>query len=225
VANFQNPTGGTLSPERRRHLADLADTYGFLIVEDDPYGELRFEGAPLPGLATLSERVIHLGSFSKILFPGLRLGYLAAPASLQPALLKMKQAADLHSSTWSQRLLIELLADEAEMAAHVDGLRALYKDRRDALLGALETHIGPHAAWNRPHGGMFTWMRLGRARAVDLFDAALRRRVAFVPGAPFFTGVPDASSLRLSYSTLPPAELEAAVADLGAALREVVAAA
>ena len=160
VANFQNPSGGTLALDRRRHLAALADRYGFVIVEDDPYGALRFRGTALPPVRSFTPLAVTLGTASKILAPGLRVGWLAAPAWLHGPLVRLKQAADLHTSTLCQRMALEVLSDEAFMADHLTGLGPFYGQRGDALADAIEAELGERASFDRPDGGMFLWVRL-----------------------------------------------------------------
>jgi len=223
VANFQNPTGATLPLDRRRRLAGLAEEYGFLIVEDDPYGELRYRGTPVPAIATLSERVIRLGTFSKILVPGLRVAYMTIPAALYPAFIKVKQAADLHTSTFAQRLVLETVSEAATLDAHIARLCEVYGERNAAVLAALDDHFAGLVDWNRPEGGMFVWarMREGGPSAHTLWKAAIAHQVAFVPGAPFYAMDGDAATFRLSFVTVAPDRLAEAVGRLRAAYDEV----
>ncbi|HEX6658822.1 MAG TPA: PLP-dependent aminotransferase family protein, partial [Ilumatobacter sp.] len=224
VPNFQNPSGATLPLERRRHLAALADRFGFLIVEDDPYGVLRFRGLHVPSIRTFSDRVVTLGTASKLLAPGLRVAWLAAPAWLFGSLVRLKQAADLHTSTLSQRIVADILADHDFVAAHVHRVAAIYRERCDALAGAVADSVDVVV----PDGGMFLWGRV-RRDAIDtteLLPRAVELGVAFVPGAAFHVGDGGCESLRLSFSTLTPAELAEAATRLAAAIhatREAIA--
>jgi DNA-binding transcriptional MocR family regulator len=162
--------------------------------------------------------VLHLGSFSKIAAPGLRLGWLRAPAALLPALTVAKQAADLHSSTIDQAAAAEWLAT-VDLDAHVRGLCAAYRERRDAMVGALPSSLPAGSGWSDPDGGMFVWARLpGDVDTAELLAAAIGHDVAFVPGAPFFAGTPDRATLRLSFTTNAPDVIAEGMARLGAAL-------
>ncbi|MGW2870812.1 aminotransferase-like domain-containing protein [Kitasatospora sp. NPDC001225] len=206
VPNFQNPTGRTLPVERRRAVAEVAAHHGLWIVEDDPYGELRFDGAPLPWIASLdaaADRTVLLGSLSKTMSPGMRLGWLRAPAELRRACTTVKQTTDLHSSTVDQAAAARYLT-HADLDAHLTRVRAAYRERRDALLDGLP-HALPHGStWNRPDGGMFVWVRLPDGHdATALLPRAAAHDVAYVPGAPFFADRPDPATLRLSFTGHP----------------------
>ncbi|MEU3712787.1 PLP-dependent aminotransferase family protein [Streptomyces catenulae] len=222
VPTFQNPTGRTLSAERRAAVAAVAARRGLWIAEDDPYGELRFEGEPVPWIASFpgaEDRTALLGSFSKVMAPGLRLGWLRAPAGLRRACVIAKQAADLHSSTVDQAAAARYLA-VADLDAHLVRVREAYRARRDALLGGLGGALPAGSRWNRPAGGMFVWATLPAGYdAAALLPGVVRHDVAYVPGAPFFAGPPDAAAMRLSFVTHPPEEIGEGLVRLGAALR------
>lgn len=218
VPTFANPTGRTWTAARRAAVARIAAAGGTWVVEDDPYGELRYRGTAVAPVATYSEQVIHLGSFSKIGAPGLRLGWVRAPASTRPALAVAKQAADLHTSTIDQAAAAAYLA-EADLDAHVSRLREAYRERRDAMIAALPSTLPAGSRWTDPDGGMFTWVRLPDGfDAAALLPTALEHDVAFVPGAPFFAGEPDRATLRLSFTTHTPDEIREGMRRLGAAL-------
>ncbi|WP_282697999.1 PLP-dependent aminotransferase family protein [Streptomyces sp. CC208A] len=210
VPTFQNPTGRTLPTARRAAVAEAAARHGFWIVEDDPYGELRFDGEPVPPVAAhpaAADRTVLLGSFSKVMAPGLRLGHLRAPAGLRRACVIAKQAADLHTSTVDQAAAARYLRD-SDLDSHVAGVRAAYRDRRDALLAGLPAALPEGSRWNRPEGGMFVWATLPEGHdATALLSTAVGHLVAYVPGAPFFCGTPDPASLRLSFTTHSPDEI------------------
>jgi DNA-binding transcriptional MocR family regulator len=210
VPTFANPTGRTLTTERRAAVAALAAEYGTWIVEDDPYGELRYRGAAVAALAAepaAADRVLHLGSFSKIAAPGMRLGWVRAPATLRNALTVAKQAADLHTSTIDQAAAAAYLAD-TDLDAHIQRLRDAYRQRRDAMMAAMPATVPDGSIWTDPDGGMFTWVRLpGDANAAELLPSALAADVAFVPGAPFYAADPDLATLRLSFTTHTPDEI------------------
>ncbi|WP_443066649.1 aminotransferase-like domain-containing protein [Streptomyces sp. NBC_01255] len=204
VPTFQNPTGRTLPVERRAAVADAAARHGFWIVEDDPYGELRYDGERVPCIAAdpaAADRTVLLGSFSKVMAPGLRLGFLRAPAGLRRACVITKQAADLHTSSIDQAAAARYLRD-SDLDAHVAGMRAAYQERRDAMLEGLPAALPEGSRWNRPDGGMFIWATLPEGHdATALLKAAVGHEVAYVPGAPFFCGEPDPGAMRLSFTT------------------------
>jgi 2-aminoadipate transaminase len=221
VPTFHNPTGRTLPLERRVALAQAAARVGLWIVEDDPYGELRYRGEPVPHVASLpgaEDRTIALSTLSKVLVPGLRIGWLRAPSALRRALVVAKQAADLHTSTIDQAAAAHWL-DACDLDAHIAGLRAVYAPRRDALVGALAETLPEGSRWTRPDGGMFVWVRLPDGWDADaLLQEALAREVAFVPGWPFFPGQPDRATLRLSFTTHTEAEIAEGLGRLRAAV-------
>jgi 2-aminoadipate transaminase len=203
VPNFGNPSGATLSLARRHHLADLADRYRFVVVEDDPYGALRFRGDALPRLATMTPHAVTLGTASKVVAPGLRVGWVVAPAWLTPALVRLKQVADLHTSTLDQLVVADLLSDAPFMAGQLDRLRASYRPRADALVDAVRAMPGAPLAVAGPAGGMFCWATLRAPRAThDLLPAALDAGVAFVPGSAFHLDDSGDASMRLCFTTL-----------------------
>src|SRR4051795_3884125 len=221
VPTFQNPTGRTLPLSRREALVDLAARAGLWILEDDPYGELRYSGEPVASMASLPGAegcVLAISTLSKIAAPGLRIGWLRAPAPLRGPLVVAKQAADLHSSTIDQAAAARWLA-AIDLDAHVANLRRVYGERRDALVDGLADALPPGSTHNRPDGGLFVWARLPAGwDAEPLLQRALARDVAFVPGFPFFAGAPDHATLRLSFSTHPPGEIAEGLARLRAAL-------
>ena len=218
IPTFHNPTGRTLPLERRRALAAIAERHGLWLIEDDPYGELRYRGEPLPSLATMAEdRTLALSTLSKVAAPGLRIGWVRTPPALRHALVVAKQAADLHSSTVDQAAAARWLG-AVDLDAHIGVLRAEYGRRRDALLDGLLDALPPGSTHNRPEGGMFVWARLpGGWDAEPLLARALERDVAFVPGYPFFAGEPDRATLRFSFTTHAPAEIAEGLARLRSA--------
>jgi DNA-binding transcriptional MocR family regulator len=221
VPTFANPTGRTLPADRRAAVVALAARYGVWVVEDDPYGELRYRGTPVAPLAAqpgAEDRVLHLGSFSKIAAPGLRLGWVRAPAELLPALTVAKQAADLHTSTIDQAAAAEWLAT-VDLDAHVRNLCAAYRERRDAMVTALPSSLPTGSTWSDPDGGMFVWVWLpGDVDTAAVLRAALEHDVAFVPGASFYAGTPDRATLRLSFTTNSPEVIAEGMARLGRVL-------
>ncbi|MGU3431599.1 PLP-dependent aminotransferase family protein [Actinomycetes bacterium M1A6_2h] len=201
VSNFHNPRGVTLSAHRRRHLADLADRYGFWIVEDDPYGEIWFDTPPPSPIE--SDRVIRLGSASKILAPALRVGWMTAPAPVCAAVELFKQGADLCGSSLTQIVTAELLDDTAWLDTHLDDLRRAYRSRCAALTGALTSTFGPGIEFDDPTGGMFVWTRFTDATDTSaLLATATEYGVAFVPGAAFGSDPAFRSAARLCFATV-----------------------
>ena len=221
IPTFQNPTGRTLPPGRREALAEVAQRHDLWVVEDDPYGELRYRGSPgqpLASLPGLRERTIALSTLSKICAPGLRIGWLRCPADLHGALVVAKQAADLHSSTIDQAVAAEWLAS-VDLPAHLGRLRSVYAERHAALLGGLAGALPAGSVHSDPDGGMFVWVRLPPGwDAEACLPAVLAQDVAYVPGTSFFAGDPDPRTLRLSFSAEPPARIVAGLARLAAGL-------
>lgn len=226
LPNFQNPTGRTMSEARRAAVSAAAAAVNLPIIEDNPYGDLWFDEAPpLPLTARNPEGCIYLGSFSKVLAPGLRLGFLVAPKAIYPKLLQAKQAVDLHTPIFTQRMVVEVMKD-GFLARHVPTIRALYKRQRDAMAAALTREMkGLDVTFNAPIGGMFMWARLPEGiDTVKLLPKAVERGVAFVPGAPFYAdGQGDPRTLRLSFVTASVDEIDTAIAALAATLREQLA--
>ncbi|MFF7647955.1 aminotransferase class I/II-fold pyridoxal phosphate-dependent enzyme [Streptomyces canus] len=221
VPTFQNPTGRTMSAGRRAAVASVAARCGLWIVEDDPYGELRFEGERVPWIAAREEvrdRVVLLGSFSKVMAPGLRLGWLRAPGELRRACAVAKQAADLHTPTVNQLAAARYLADR-DLDAHVRRVARVYGERRDAMLAGLAEALPEGSTWTRPEGGMFLWARLPSSYdTTALLPQVVARDVAYVPGAPFYVGEPDRSTLRLCFVTQTPQEIGEGLRRLGEGL-------
>ncbi len=224
LPNFQNPSGRCMGAKRRIALADAARKLGLPIVEDNPYGDLWFDQPPPPPLASLwPEGTVYLGSFSKVLAPGLRLGYVIAPSAMMPKLLQAKQAADLHSPGFNQRVVHEVIRN-GFLDQHVPTIRARYKAHRDAMRTALEAHMPSGCRWNVPVGGMFFWIELPEGiDATALLPKAVELGMAYVPGAAFFAERPRANTLRLSFVTVAPAQIERGVALLGQALAQELA--
>ncbi|MFG2458519.1 PLP-dependent aminotransferase family protein [Streptomyces sp. NPDC048523] len=224
VPTFQNPTGRTMSAGRRAAVASVAARCGLWIVEDDPYGELRFEGERVPWIAAHEEvrdRVVLLGSFSKVMAPGLRLGWLRAPGELRRACAVAKQAADLHTPTVNQLAAARYLADR-DLDAHVRRVARVYGERRDAMLAGLADALPEGSVWTRPEGGMFLWARLpSSCDTTALLPQVVARDVAYVPGAPFYAGEPDRSTLRLCFVTQTPEEIGEGLRRLGEAFGAV----
>ncbi len=221
VPTFSNPTGRTVPAARRAAVAEVAGRRGLWIVEDDPYGELRFEGERVPWIASYEgarDRTVLLGSFSKVMAPGLRLGWLRAPAELLRACAVAKQAADLHTPTVNQLAAARYLADR-DLDAHVTRVAAVYGARRDAMLAGLADALPAGSVWTRPEGGMFLWARLPDGYdTTALLPEVVRHNVAYVPGAPFHAGEPDRATLRLCFVTQTPDEIAEGLRRLGSGL-------
>lgn len=226
LPNFQNPTGRRLPLERRTALIARARAAGVLVIEDDPYGELSYQGEQLPSLLSMDpDNVVYMGSFSKVLAPGLRLGYLIAPEALHAKLVQAKQAADLHTPSFSQRIVFEAVQG-GFLDRHIPEIRTLYGNQCELMLSALQRHFPAEAKWNRPAGGMFIWVTLPEGvDASALLARAIEQNVAFVPGAPFFAVDPQPNTLRLSFVTVSAEKIEQGMARLGALVREEIAAA
>ncbi len=230
LPNFQNPGGVTLSRARRDELVLLSDKYGIPIIEDDPYGQLRYEGEHITPLVVLDRtnllrdssyklgNVIYLSTFSKVLAPGLRLGWIVAPPDVVLRLVQLKQCADLHTSTFAQMIAYEVARD-GFIDEHVKLIRSVYKERRDAMLAALHDYFPPEVSWTHPHGGLFLWVSM--PPGVDssrLLDSALRQDVAFVPGEPFFPNGDSGSHMRLNFSNAKPEQIREGIRRLSIAV-------
>ena len=236
LPNFQNPAGVTLSPERRHQLILLADKYGIPIVEDDPYGQLRYEGEHIAPLVVLDREnlrrdngfsignVIYLSTFSKTLAPGLRLGWIVAPPQIISKLVQLKQGADLHTSTFTQCVAFEV-ARGGFLDQHVKLIRGFYRERRDVMLQALEQFFPPEVTWTHPQGGLFLWVTLPEGMdSQSLFQSALAENVAFVPGDSFYAGNGPESCrhLRLNFSHPNPEQIREGIRRLSVAVRRQV---
>ena len=222
LPNFQNPTGRSMSEARRAALVERAAALNLPLIEDNPYGDLWFDAPPpAPLTARNPEGGIYLGSFSKVLAPGLRLGYVVAPKAIMPKLLQAKQAADLHSPTFNQRMVAEVLKD-GFIDRHVPTIRALYKHQCEVMLASLSKEMaGLDVQWNSPVGGMFLWVRLPEGmNAVALLPKAVDKNVAFVPGAAFYAEHADPRTLRLSFVTASEEQIRIGIKALADAIRE-----
>ena len=210
VSNFHNPTGVTLSAARRCDLSLIATRTGALLVDDDAYGELRFAGQPVAPLAAAS--LVRVGTVSKVLAPGLRVGWMVGPTWLVDACVRLKQATDLHTSTLTQCVALDLLRDAEWFAEHLAFIRGLYRERAHTLIEALTDRFGERVAITPVHGGLFAWVRFVDGTDTDeLFERAVDRGVAFVPGSAFTLDGGYRDTLRLCFASLPPAILVDAV--------------
>ena len=234
LPNFQNPTGVTLSLERRQALIRLADQHGVPILEDDPYGQLRYEGDHLPSLVNLdaeyrglarvgySGNVLYLSTFSKTLAPGLRLGWIIGPPDVIQRLAQAKQGVDLHTSTFVQLVAYEV-ARSGFLDRHVRRLRSAYATRRDAMLSAMSKHFPRQVTWTRPSGGLFLWATLPECMdAADVLRTSLAEKVAFVPGAAFFADGSGKNTMRLNFTNASIEQIEDGIWRLGRVLSRLL---
>jgi 2-aminoadipate transaminase len=234
LPNFHNPAGVTLAQERRQRLVELADRYGVPLIEDDPYGQLRYEGEHLPPLAVLdgqlpgreglsySGNVLYLSTFSKTLAPGLRLGWVVAPIEVIQRLVQAKQGADLHTSTFAQMLAFEV-SREGFLDRHVRFIRTVYRERRDAMLAALRRYVPAAVRWTTPQGGLFLWVTLPEPMdAAEILPAAIAENVAFVPGTAFFADGSGRNTFRLNFSNASPERIQEGIRRLGSVLERAL---
>jgi len=222
IPNFHNPTGVTLSLERRRRLLQLARRYDVRILEDGVCSELRYEGASIPSLMALDggEHVLTINSFSKFLLPGIRVGYMVVPPALRDRLIKAKQVADLFTSSLMQRALAQYL-DSGHLEDHLKTIRRAYRERRDAMLAGLARRMPTGAEWTAPQGGLCLWVRLPESiSAGQLYLTAIEHGAAFALGSVFFPNNPDPSSLRLNFAAHPATRIDEGLRRLGSAVRD-----
>jgi 2-aminoadipate transaminase len=216
LPNFQNPTGRTLSVERRVALVETCARLGLPLIEDDPYGALSYRGEPLPKLVTMNPNgVVYMGSFSKVLTPGIRLGYVVAPVALTRKLEQAKQAADLHTAQLTQMVVHEVIKD-GFLKEHIPTIRKLYADQCNVMLEALTEFFPSSVTWTKPEGGMFIWVTLpSHIDSMKLLDEAIAQNIAFVPGASFYANKPESNTFRLSFVTVPPEKIRDGMSRLG----------
>lgn len=232
LPNFQNPTGVTLAYERRLKLIELADQYGVPIVEDDPYGQLRYEGDHLPSVVYLDSQfrdncttcyrgnVIYLSTFSKTLAPGIRLAWVVAPPEVIRKLVQAKQGADLHTASFNQIVAYEV-AKGGFIDRHVKHIRDVYRERRDVMLAAMDGYFPPGVEWTHPEGGLFLWGTLPETMSSsDVLKTAIEQKVAFVPGGPFYPTGGGHNTMRINFSYSRPEIIREGIARLGKVIRE-----
>jgi 2-aminoadipate transaminase len=234
LPNFQNPTGVTLSFERRLQLIELSEKYGVPIIEDDPYGQLRFEGDNLPPIEVLdsqtraqggcySGNVIYTSTFSKTLSPGIRLAWVIAPPEVIHKLVLAKQGTDLHTATFNQMIAYEV-GKNGFINEHVKYIRKIYKERRDVMLDTLEEHMPEGVKWTHPEGGLFLWMTLPECiDSRELLTEALKFKVAFVPGCSFFPDGSHPNTMRLNFSYASPDLINEGIGRLAKAIKQFIA--
>jgi 2-aminoadipate transaminase len=222
MPNFQNPTGVSLAPDRRREIVRIAQDQGLLIIEDDPYGELLFEGEKPSSLFALAKgkNVVYLSSFSKTIAPGLRVAYAAGDEELAGKLALLKQGTDLQTNTFGQYIVNEYLEGRG-LPAHIQMLRRTYRSRRDLMLAAMEKHFPKSISWNRPGGGMFLWVALpGNLDAKEILLRCIEHNVAFVPGQEFFPDGSGRNTLRMNFSNASLENIEEGIKRMAEVLKD-----
>ncbi|MEJ5200814.1 MAG: PLP-dependent aminotransferase family protein [Anaerolineales bacterium] len=231
LPNFQNPTGTTLTLERRKQLVKLADRFGVPIIEDDPYGQLRFEGKHIPSVVVLdsqyrkdpgaySGNVIYLSTFSKILAPGVRLAWVVAPTQVISKLVQAKQGVDLHTATFNQMVAYEV-GKGGFLDRHVKVIRECYRQRRDVMIETLEEHMPQGVHWTHPQGGLFLWVTLPEGlNTTKILEEAVRQKVAFVPGESFFPCGGGENTMRLNFSNAKPEKINEGIARLSQVIKQ-----
>ncbi len=235
LPNFQNPTGVTLTLERRQQVIELADRYGVPIIEDDPYGQLRYEGQNLPSIVTLDSQfrdncnvcyrgnVIYLSTFSKILAPGLRLAWVIAPPEVIRKLVQAKQGADLHTATFNQVVAHEVSRNNF-LDEHIKLIRRVYCERRDLMLASMDRYFPPEMDWTHPEGGLFLWGTMpDYLDAAEVLQSAIEKNVAFVPGSPFYANGGGRNTMRINFSNATPEQIQVGIDRLGQVFAEMIA--
>jgi len=220
IPNYQNPSGKIMGLERRRELLRVAQAYDLLVIEDNPYGNLRFEGEAIPDLIELGDNVIYLGTFSKILAPGLRVGYVVANPDILNHLCKTKEGVDLHSNSLTQRAVLEFLK-EGLLPEHILKLCTLYRERRNAMVRAIDKYLGDEVEMIVPSGGLFLWARFKKiTNSFELLQKTIHQNVLFVPGSVFYPDGRLTAEARLNYSCSTPEVIEEGIQRLARAIRE-----
>ena len=223
IPNFMNPSGIAMTLDRRRHLVELARKYDLLIMEDDPYGQLRFAGEPLPHLYELApERVVYAGTFSKVIAPGMRVGWLVGPSEIIPKLTIAKQTTDLQVGGYQQTLLYEVVQNIG-FDAHIEQVRSYYKRQCEVMLEEIEDRFPAAVAYTRPPGGMFIWCTLPEGHnTTDILEEAMKQKVAYVPGEAFFANGKGQNSFRLSFSQATEEQIREGIEVLGSLLAAIL---
>ncbi|MCE7697930.1 MAG: PLP-dependent aminotransferase family protein [Methanobacterium paludis] len=222
IPNFQNPTGTTYSKNRRQEIATILQKYGTILVEDNPYGEIRFMGSNISPIKCYLENSVLLGSFSKIVSPGMRLGWIVADEDVMEKLVIAKQTSDLHSNYLAQRIVYRYLMDY-DVEEHLKNIKKMYKEQRDIMVAMIKEYFPPDVEYTQPEGGMFLWVTLPKdVSSMELFDTAIKQRVAFVPGEAFYTDNPQKNTLRLNFSNSSNEKIEEGIKRLGNAIEKLI---
>ena len=222
VPTFQNPTGRTLPVDRRQRMVELARQYDIVIIEDDPYGQLRFAGDPVPAVKSFDSdgRVFYLSTFSKTLTPGLRTGWVVADPAFIKHFTVIKQSADLHTDNVAQQVIAEFLAD-FNIDEHIAKIRQVYRQREQLMIEQIQKHFPTGVKYTNPDGGLFIWVEIpGNINTQDLFDQCIKNNVAFVPGEPFYPGEPESGTFRLNFSNMSEEKIKDGIQLLGKAITE-----
>ncbi|AEG18551.1 aminotransferase-like domain-containing protein [Methanobacterium paludis] len=222
IPNFQNPTGTTYSKKRRQEIASILQKYGTILVEDNPYGEIRFMGSDIPPIKCYLENSVLLGSFSKIVSPGIRLGWIVADDEVMEKLVIAKQASDLHSNYLAQRIVYRYLMDY-DVEEHLKNIKKMYKKQRDLMVAMIKKYFPQNVKFTQPEGGMFLWVTLPQdVSSMELFNIAIKQKVAFVPGEAFYTDDPEKNTLRLNFSNSSNEKIEEGIKRLGNAIKKLI---
>lgn len=223
IPNFQNPTGRTMSAERREQMIEIANKYDIMIMEDDPYGAIRFAGDIEPvKFYDNEERVIYLSTFSKILAPALRLGWIVMNKDLIPKYSVMKQSADVHSDNLTQHIVAKFMA-EYNIDEHVNKIRKVYRKRENVMMAAIEKYFPAGVNYSHPQGGLFIWVEVpGDVDTIQLFNTCIKHNVAFVPGEPFYPDKVTPGTFRLNYSNMSEEQIQTGIERLGSAIKETI---
>lgn len=224
IPNFQNPTGRTMSADRRERMIEIADNYDIMIVEDDPYGAIRFAGDDIEPIKFYDdhERVIYLSTFSKILAPGLRLAWIVAEKSLIKKFTLMKQSADVHSDNLTQHIVAKFMS-EYDIDDHIDKIKQIYRKRERVMMNAIEAFFPKNVHYSHPEGGLFIWVEVpGDVDTKALFDTCIKHNVAFVPGEPFYPDAVTPGTFRLNYSNMSDDHIKTGIKRLGDAIKETI---
>jgi len=221
VPNFQNPSGITLSEERRHKLVEIAKRYEVPIIEDNPYGELRYAGKEVASIQSIGgDHVIQLQTFSKIISPGLRIGWISASKEIMALFERVKQSTDLHTNTFCQYVIAEF-AKDGSLDRHIEELKVAYSERRQVMLDAMEQHFPEEVNWTKPEGGLFLWVELPRGmNSAELLDKAIEKKVAYVPGSPFYAQTKGENTMRLNFSNASPEKIVEGIRRLGQVIKE-----
>lgn len=223
VSSFQNPTGITYSKAKRIEVAEILKNHDTILIEDNPYGNIRFMGKDIPPVKSYTKDSVLFGTFSKIVSPGMRMGWIVAPPEIMDKLIIAKQASDLHSNYFTQRVVYQYLRDN-DVDGHIKKIRKIYKDQRDQMVESIKEYLPSGVEHTEPEGGMFLWVTLPEGMsAMELFEFAIKEKVAFVPGETFYTHNPEVNTARLNFSNSSPDEIIKGMQRLGIAIEKYMA--